>query len=253
MKMKAFFICFFAVLFLAVAPTAHEPFGISAFENDSCPHFEPAYTPHAPIVISDDGDLAAFPGNGTAANPYRIEGYNITSDGVCIDIQDTTAHYLITDCLISAPGSSSSHGIRIISAPNGTIQECMVERHQAGLRMENSVDCSIVNNTFRDNSGNGFHCSGGGNILVKNNTAVDNGFGLRLIMENSIVQNNSLYNNSVGLYMGGVGVTVIENEAKNNSQYGFYLGLVSSNFTHNMAMENQVGIRINELELESRL
>lgn len=253
MNMKVLCICFFTVLFLAVAPTGQEPPGISAFENDSHPHFEPAYTPHDPIVVRDDGDLAAFPGNGTAVNPYRIEGYNITSDGVCIDIQDTTAHYLITDCLISASGSSSSDGIYIESAPNGTIQECIVERHQAGLSMQDSVDCSIVNNTFRDNSGNGFYSYGCGNLLVKNNTAVDNDFGLYLGMENSIVQNNSLYNNRMGLYMGGTGVTVIENEAKNNSQYGFYLGLVSSNFTHNMAMENQVGIRINELELESRI
>jgi parallel beta-helix repeat protein len=242
MKMEVLFICFFAVLFLHVGPTAHEPSGMMRINRDSRPRFEPAYSPHAPVVVRDDGDLAVFPGNGTAANPYRIEGYNITSDGICIDIEDTTAHYLIIDCLISAPVSSSSQGIHIMNAPNGTIQDCVIERHSTGLLIQESADCSILNNTLRENV-EAVSCYLCDYSLVANNTATLNEDAIRIDGGQHVtVRHNVASNNSRGIIIMGGYFSVFENNATHNSNYGFYLSIESSNVTNNRATENRIGI-----------
>ncbi len=58
-----------------------------------------ALTPHSTIRVNNDTELAALKttgdctGSGTAADPYVIEGYDITgSGGICIFIGNTTSH-----------------------------------------------------------------------------------------------------------------------------------------------------------------
>ncbi len=242
MKTKMLFLLFFAVLFLNGATTAPNPSDVGRSNLDSCLGFEPAYIPHPPIVVRDDGDLAAFPGNGTAENPYRIEGYNITSDGICIDIQDTTAHYLIIDCLISAPGSSSSHGIHIMFAPNGTIQDCVIEKHSTGLFIQQSADCSVLNNTLREN-GEGVNCYLCDYSLVANNTATINENAFIIGSSQHVrVRHNVASNNSRGILVSGRYFSVLENNASHNSYSGFHLSIENSNVTHNRAAENRIGL-----------
>jgi len=61
------------------------------------------YTEHNPITITSNADLASqgFPGNGSASNPYLIEGYSIETSGECISISDTDVSVLIRNCLLT--------------------------------------------------------------------------------------------------------------------------------------------------------
>ena len=65
--------------------------------NDSLPNrlYDKSYiisefVPHDPIVISNDNDFKTqnWPGEGKAEDPYIIEGLNITTNNICITIQE---------------------------------------------------------------------------------------------------------------------------------------------------------------------
>jgi len=67
------------------------------------------YVDHDPIIIISDDNFTdyGFSGNGTSGNPYLIENLEISSlDHYFIDngisIEDTTKHFVIQNCLISA-------------------------------------------------------------------------------------------------------------------------------------------------------
>ena len=59
------------------------------------------HAPHDPISIISNAELVSqgWPGSGTPANPYRIEGLSINQTGVTrISISQTSAHILIQNC-----------------------------------------------------------------------------------------------------------------------------------------------------------
>lgn len=72
------------------------------------------------IVILKDQDFVNkydFPGSGTINDPYLIANYNIdTNKEVVIFIEETTKHFLITNCTIKCPLS----GISIKNVAEGT-------------------------------------------------------------------------------------------------------------------------------------
>ncbi len=78
--------------------------------------FVPSYITHSPITITSNADFVSqgFSGNGTAEDPYVIEGYNITTTGDCISIQDTDVYFIIRDCLLTA-GTSNDGTVEINS------------------------------------------------------------------------------------------------------------------------------------------
>ena len=89
-----------------------------------------AYTPHNPIYIDGNADFASqasaegWPGDGSAGNPYIIEGYDInasTTNG--IDIRNTDVYFVIRDCYVH-DGGVSYNGIHFISnMKNGCINK----------------------------------------------------------------------------------------------------------------------------------
>ena len=64
-------------------------------------NFDLNYVDSAPIVITDNTNFTTlgFPGAGTKSDPYIIEGLKINSTDDCINIKDTTAHFIIRDLL----------------------------------------------------------------------------------------------------------------------------------------------------------
>ena len=57
--------------------------------------FNLSYTPHGAIFITGNQDFIdqGWSGNGSESDPYRIEGLNITSTQVCIDIRYVDVHF----------------------------------------------------------------------------------------------------------------------------------------------------------------
>ncbi len=58
----------------------------------------------SPMTIDNDPDFETyeFPGDGSAGNPYRIENYNITTNGdYCLNFGGyTTKHFIIQNCFL---------------------------------------------------------------------------------------------------------------------------------------------------------
>src|SRR5437773_1133532 len=66
----------------------------------------PSLTPHNPILIQSDADFTAangvVGGSGTPADPYRIEGWDITpSGGPGIAIRNTAAYFEVRDLRVA--------------------------------------------------------------------------------------------------------------------------------------------------------
>jgi parallel beta-helix repeat protein len=165
----------FALLMLSNAPAAgtHPSSSHPTLDGNG---FQAAYTPHAPISINSDSDFETqgWPGNGSKANPYLIEGLNITASDRCIEIESTTAHYKIKNCLLSAPSPTNNPGMYLFLAPNGTIQDCVMEKHRSNIWLSSSNNCTFKNNTISEAGRNGIQVVQSNQCALINNTIANN-------------------------------------------------------------------------------
>ena len=183
------------------------------------------YTNHSPIEIWSNQDFEdqGWPGNGTAANPYVIEGLNITTNETGILIFDTTVYYRIENCLISSFGSRDRTGIRTQNAPYGSISNCTIDTHKEGIIVGRDSDfCNVTNticfnNLFLGIQINGDYCK------VWNNTCFGNGGGIRV----GGAQHCIVYDNNLTLNRGGMVISssqfidAYNNTLEYNSARGF--------------------------------
>ena len=83
---------------------------------------------HAPIRILQDSDFNAtngvVSGNGTAANPYVISGWEVRDNGTCIEVMDVTKVFTITNVTIYSPASGVQDAIYLHDVTNG---ECVLD------------------------------------------------------------------------------------------------------------------------------
>ncbi|MGY5853344.1 MAG: NosD domain-containing protein, partial [Candidatus Thorarchaeota archaeon] len=238
--------------------------------------FSPSYSTHSPITITSNADFEAqgFPGNGTPTNPYRIEGYNITTWGVCISIDDTNACFVILDCLLKAGGQNRAidmdnvtHGmirdnifhqtstcVYMIRSHNNTMMNNTMSGNAVGVQLWYSSYNVVVNNTITES-----HSLGGLEIwfssdnVVVNNTISDNKHNGVFFWAsfNNNIENNNISGNEVGVlfYETSNGINVINNTISGNDLYGVYFHHSSNNnmmILDNTVSENAMyGIYIN--------
>ena len=87
-----------------------------------------AYTTHAPIAISGDagfivGTNGVTSGNGSATNPYIIEGWDIdASTATGISIMTANVHFEIRNCYIHGGVTNNYSGITTMLCTNATIK-----------------------------------------------------------------------------------------------------------------------------------
>ena len=136
--------------------------------------FIASYITHDPITITSNADFTSqgFPGSGTPEVPYVIAGYNITTTGVCISIQNTDAYFVIRDCLLS--GGSSGDGIRLHSVTHGEIRNNTINQKENGVWLEFSSDNTVVNNTISGND-HGVSLYSSSDNSLSSNIFVNNG------------------------------------------------------------------------------
>lgn len=170
-----------------------------------------AYTEHAPVVISSNGDFLSqgWPGNGTLDDPYMIQGLNITTSGWCISIQNTGVHFKIRDCLLTWTGADSGVGIFLQDVQNASIIECKISKKSSGV-----YSYQAGNLTFFDN------------LFEGNNVGVEYRYSEDIVFENNNVSRNrggiKLYNSN--------NITIIENHIESETSHGVQLD--SSSYNH---------------------
>ncbi len=143
-----------------------------------------SYVSHAPINITCDQDLIdqGWPGSGTPADPYVIEGLNITDDNSGIWVKNITKRLIIRNCLIRVTGTklypNEFNGtdflildnnifmgnliiVRIIDADNVTIQGNKfyeISCSSTELFIISSIDFNVKQNYFERENAFGFQC-----------------------------------------------------------------------------------------------
>ncbi len=160
--------------------------------------FHAAYTQHSPIVITSNSDFATqgWPGSGTEADPYVIEGLNITSTDTCISISGTTVYFVIRGCLLR---SSSAHGVNLYNVRNGRIENNTISNVPwHGVRIYDSQNNTVLNNTISGCSYGVYIGHSTGNILVNNTISdnLDSGVNLYFSSDNTLL-NNRFHNNGI--------------------------------------------------------
>lgn len=202
----------------------HMPWEISSISTREGPQSTLSYTEHSPVIITNDTDfeIQGWPGLGTKEQPYLISELNITTNTQCIDIRDTTVHFEIRNCILTADGSDLDRGLFLENVTNAKVRNCIITSNSNGVRIADSFNCILINNTAYENKYSGFHLAGVTNCIIQGN--------------------NASWNPHGGILVGdfpNFNCTVIENHVEYNSDYGIRIvALTGGRAIGNTALEN---------------
>jgi parallel beta-helix repeat protein len=223
---------------------------------------------HSPIQVSQNSDFETlgFLGSGTESNPYIIEGLYITNSSMfLIDIQDTTAYFVIRDNILDGINGEFT-GIYFVNVEHGSIENNSIYNCENGIYLQTSFYNYISNNTIRFNKANGIFLLNSDDNIISNNSiygngetgtgngigaAVDpslsihvsnrgNGIFLDPADDNVIVNNRIFENVENGVYLYQSDDTIIANNTiNNNGANGIYLNNSNMNtISNNSIYEN---------------
>jgi len=235
-------------------------------------------TPRLPIRINGNADFTAangvVGGNGTAGNPWLIEGWDISGHGYgyCIYIGNTTEHFAIRNCDIHdarynfAMYYYTESGIILHRVSNGTVAGNLVHSNDFdGIYLHNASYVKVLENNIAGNQwgvmlmGGSHNNTMGGNLV---NASTDYGIGIIDSSWNTVDGNNVSQNANMGIFLGdsvrnsvrgndvggsidGIcldcsdGNTLFENNVTGNSGHGVYLENSAGNrMFHNNIREN---------------
>ncbi len=194
-----------------------------------------AHSVSAPITILDNSDFAAHAsrGSGTVQSPWVIEYLQIDGYGQPgIEIYDTDAFFIISNCILSNAQSSSS-GIVLSNVTNGIIADCEVAMNSGfgvsvsggsknirvqglsvtdnanfGFFIDASSDMVVFDCIITGNLAPGIWVSGSNDIDIVGNEVHDqilgSGYDAGIYLDSStacIVRGNSIYNEFYGIYL----------------------------------------------------
>jgi parallel beta-helix repeat protein len=155
---------------------------------------------HGPIVIRSNADFTLANGvsygDGSAANPWIIENWDVISSGSGpgINITGTTGHFLIRHCTVHRTDThslASSPGIFLGGLQNGIVDNCtLFSNRGTGILLANCTGTKVVNVTSINNIGSGMAVqSCNGIALIFNNISGNSYFGLVVTgMQSSLVR-----------------------------------------------------------------
>jgi len=166
-----------------------------------------AYTSIAPIVINGDAAFATakttygWTGSGTSADPYIIEGYNITGDKTqnLIDIRNTNVFFIIRDNYIS----NGTTNIYLSVVNNALIENNIIILGSYGINLASSGNSIVQGNSLSNFTWYPLQMSGPSainNIVRYNTMAYATKLSLSSTGGNNIVNNNTFINSGVDFY-----------------------------------------------------
>ena len=206
---------------------------------------------HEPIYIRGNENFTenngVTGGSGTKNDPYIMENGTIdASSAHGIHVKNTTAYFIIQNCLVEN-GGSSYNGIYLNNVVNGRIQNNTCENNHHGIFLYCSDNNLISNNTCENNT-NGIHLHSSDNNILDNNTCENNsqyGFYLCGIFlycsDNNTLDSNTCENNRRGIILSYSINNTLDNNTLSNNQYNFGVdGSDYSHFVHDIDASNLV-------------
>ena len=231
---------------ISIDGLAQGKYNYTLLVNDTCANEETdmvtiivGHLVHDPIVITSDVDFAIqavqnwWGGNGSLEDPFIIMRLNISYDGDCISITDTSVHYMIQNCILTSQDGASGYGIYLSNAPYGRIENCEISSKTTGLMVSDSPNSFLYNNTIHNCNSIGIEItSDSNNCTLSNNTVTENNEGIEIgNSENCTIIHNTIYNHTLnGLYF----IISYNCSILNNTIYDCNSGIsleVSNNFT----------------------
>ncbi|MDF1539907.1 MAG: NosD domain-containing protein [Candidatus Thorarchaeota archaeon] len=181
------------------------------------------YFLQGPIIISSNTSFFCygFPGNGTEANPYVIEGYNISTSKTCISISNTDAYFVIRNCTLG--GYNSGIGIELLDVLNGEIVNNTITGKDTGIYLDDSYSLSLLNNSIADCISYGINLHFASLCAVENNTVTSNEIGIHgeHCWYNDFHNNSISFNHDVGMDFFDVwDFTLTNNTLSSNNHLG---------------------------------
>lgn len=197
---------------------------------------EPVYRPGSGVVA----------GNGTAANPYLIEGWCIPvlpSDEGGLVIHHTDAHVAIRDVELSGPGPArqawGALGIHLTYAANVAIDDVLVEDlyHPLtswGILIDESRDIAITDVAIDDVNGRPIDLIHSRNVTIDGARVTDSAKGHAIGLRTSselAVTNSVIADHPVGIHATSLthNVTIAHNRIANTSSIGLDLPGTNAN------------------------
>jgi parallel beta-helix repeat protein len=206
-----------------------------------------ALTPHEPILITSNDQFATlgFLGSGSRRDPYRIEGFEITSaESDLIAISDTSVAFVIADNDLNGLTAASS-GISLSNVSQAIIENNLISDSNDGITVRNTSNTSFYNNNIASNNRFGMFLGNANNCTLSVNTIHGNkGTGVHLKETwNTTISNNTIYDHQDGdftqssILLDNSSSTVITHNLLSNSDYG--INLLNSAY-NNMIMNNTI-------------
>jgi parallel beta-helix repeat protein len=130
---------------------------------------------HSPIYIQGDANFTWKNGvtngtAGTAANPYVIQGWNISAVSTwAIAIRYTTAFFIIRDVTVHDGNLTSHEGIYLLGVANAVIERVTSYGNTEGIRIDRSNHVTVTASTLRSNSGFGLTIQNSQNVRIQGN------------------------------------------------------------------------------------
>jgi len=233
------------------------------------------WTPfHTRISITDNSQFTSANGvtggDGSADNAYIIENWIISAKNANgIYIQNTTAYFIVRNCLVENGKSSGYYGIYLDNVINGRIENNTYRNNSNGIYLYKSNYNTLTNNTCSNNyygiclssssydnlTGNTCGNNSNGIYLyysfydnLTNDNCSNNGlYGIYLqnSSNNTLTNNNTCSNNEYGIYLRNSSYdNLINNTCGNNGDSGIYLSFSSNNTldNDNCSSNNYYGI-----------
>lgn len=196
--------------------------------DNTVPEWVQGLKTHDLIEISSDNDFITqgWTGNGTASNPFIIEGIIIRAEYSCVMITNTTKYFEIRRCLFTheEPSMGSGSALLFRNVTNGHVTGCYINETIIGILSLNSTNCQFTNNIV---FGNQFYALDfeeyGQDILIANNTIHDVNFGISFNYEST-------------------NVTIRDNHIYDCYQGAYLMDAQSCNILHNRILRNNIGI-----------
>ena len=212
-----------------------------------------SYTSHAPISINGNAEFnkTNFPlngvasGNGTASNPYIIEGWDINaSTSIGIRVYNANVHFIIRNCDVH-DGSVIYSGIDLVSCSNVSLISNNCSKNENGLSLRLCSNGLLLDNMLRLNFGRGAYLNHSSHFIVSNNTCSNSYQGITLDRSDNItIRNNTCrMMNNYGIYLERSNrVKLIGNNCSGND-YGIYVDWSKNcSISFNNCSENGLGV-----------
>ncbi|MFZ7138266.1 MAG: right-handed parallel beta-helix repeat-containing protein [archaeon] len=190
--------------------------------------------------IQRDGDVYTFTDNLYDVI-LLVENDNVVIDGA--------GYILYGDGQIHGPTEAGGMGVELVECNNVTIKNLTIKKFTRGIRLTNSFDCNVYQNTLTNNS-IGIELGGvdksyidsyasnntvSGNVIKENNT----GIRLNLGSSNTVCENTITKNNYGICILGASENSIIYNHITNN-QKGVYFEISGINIFHHNNFDNNI-------------